>query len=201
MALQAFSSLSAGSKRSHPTAEIDYVTGAAVEVNRNGAAQRYAGHFEHAHKGTPRRTPIALIGGGRGGGGGPPVIKATPTFPSPQAHFCSSSSQTTFLDRNIVQNLAVAAAAPLSAYNSTSKLSGNTATTATNTAQGHAPFHDTGASNGVSRRRRPRTVPASYTSGSGSVKRASFSGTLPDGKQYNVTVNNGNTAGFLFARH
>ena len=104
--------------------------------------------------------------------------------------FKSSSSQTTFLDRNIVQNLALtrpgssqAGGGPFDQQgpqSSSSKLSSvggrTTATVATGAGGGgHA---------GAARRRcRPKTVPASYTSGSGSVKRASFSGTLPDGKQ------------------
>ena len=93
-----------------------------------------------------------------------------------QAQFTSSSSQTTFLDRNIVHNLAVTSTVPVftaaAIATSSSKLSsiGRTVTTTT-----------TNACN--ARRRRPRTVPASYTSGSGgSCKRASsFSGTLPEG--------------------
>ena len=124
-----------------------------------------------------------------------------------QAQFRSSSSQTTFLDRNIVQNLAVTASAPLTA--SSSKLSSiggltSTTTTACGTMTGHplvpGPNHQpiqqqanvgttcvpSGTNNGAppgARRRRPRTVPASYTSTSGgSGKRASFSGTLPDGE-------------------
>ena len=91
-------------------------------------------------------------------------------------HFRSSSSQTTFLDRNIVQNLAVEqGAAPVNT--SSSKLSSVGGRTTTTVATGG------GAVGGgyATRRRRPKTVPASYTSGSGSVKRASFSGTLPDG--------------------
>ena len=89
-----------------------------------------------------------------------------------QAQFTSSSSQTTFLDRNIVQNLAVSSTVPVMAAiaTSSSKLSsiGRTVTP---------------AATNCTRRRRPRTVPASYTSGSGgSCKRASsFSGTLPEG--------------------
>ena len=98
------------------------------------------------------------------------------------SQFRSSSSQTTFLDRNIVQNLAVTSSSQAGAgpfdqqpQSSSSKLSsvgGRTTATVATGAGGHA-----------ARRRRPKTVPASYTSGSGSVKRASFSGTLPDGKQ------------------
>ena len=92
-----------------------------------------------------------------------------------QAQFTSSSSQTTFLDRNIVHNLAVTSTVPVftaaAIATSSSKLSsiGRTVTTT--------------ATNACTRRRRPRTVPASYTSGSGgSCKRASsFSGTLPEG--------------------
>ena len=93
-------------------------------------------------------------------------------------HFRSSSSQTTFLDRNIVQNLAVEqGAAPVNT--SSSKLSsvGGRTTTTVATGGGAAA----GGGGYAPRRRRPKTVPASYTSGSGSVKRASFSGTLPDG--------------------
>ena len=86
------------------------------------------------------------------------------------SQFRSSSSQTTFLDRNIVQNLAVeSGVAPVNT--SSSKLSSVGGRTTTTVATG----------GGYPRRRRPKTVPASYTSGSGSVKRASFSGTLPDG--------------------
>ena len=98
------------------------------------------------------------------------------------SQFRSSSSQTTFLDRNIVQNLAVTSSSqagggpfdqqPQSSSSKLSSVGGRTTATVATGAGGHA-----------ARRRRPKTVPASYTSGSGSVKRASFSGTLPDGKQ------------------
>ena len=92
-------------------------------------------------------------------------------------HFRSSSSQTTFLDRNIVQNLAVEqGAAPVNT--SSSKLSSVGGRTTTTVATGGGAA---GGGGYAPRRRRPKTVPASYTSGSGSVKRASFSGTLPDG--------------------
>ena len=106
------------------------------------------------------------------------------------SQFRSSSSQTTFLDRNIVQNLAVTRPGSSLAggggpfdqqpQSSSSKLSSvggrTTATVATGAGGGGGGGHAT------RRRCRPKTVPASYTSGSGSVKRASFSGTLPDGK-------------------
>ena len=53
---------------------------------------------------------------------------------------------------------------------------------ANGTANSTAAAQANGAPSGA-RKRRPRTVPASYTSTSGgSGKRASFSGTLPDGE-------------------
>ena len=127
------------------------------------------------------------------------LLKSNPsakygTNPNLQAQFRSSSSQTTFLDRNIVQNLAVTASAPLTA--SSSKISSggrsSTTTTACGTMQAisgsshHRDQQNIGTKTGPEsriRRRRPRTCPASYGSTSGgSGKRASFSGTLPEGK-------------------
>ena len=130
------------------------------------------------------------------------LLKSNPsakfgTNPNLQAQFRSSSSQTTFLDRNIVQNLAVTASAPLTA--SSSKISSVGRSSTTTTACGTAMQGVSGSNHprdqqqnvgtrmgGVSgprRRRRPRTCPASYGSTSGgSGKRASFSGTLPEGK-------------------
>ena len=111
------------------------------------------------------------------------LLPLDPTFdprsPHFQAQFRSSCSQTTFLDRNIVQNLAVAASAPLNSSSSkvSSVCTGGGMTNTTAVAGG------TGTGSTAPRvRRRPRTVPASYTSSCGSGKRASFSGTLPDGK-------------------
>ena len=123
------------------------------------------------------------------------------TNPNLQAQFRSSSSQTTFLDRNIVQNLAVTASAPLTA--SSSKISSVGRSSTTTTACGTAMQGVSGSNHprdqqqnvgtrmgGVSgprRRRRPRTCPASYGSTSGgSGKRASFSGTLPEGKYVQI---------------
>ena len=53
------------------------------------------------------------------------------TNPTLQAQFRSSSSQTTFLDRNIVQNLAVTASAPLTASSSKISSIGRSSTTTT----------------------------------------------------------------------
>ena len=158
MALNAFSSLSADSRRGRGVSTIS--SGGYSGGFRGGVyveSQARSSHSSHSF-------PTQLY-----------VIQPQ------QAHFCSSSSQTTFLDRNIVQNLAVAAAAPLTAHNSTSRLSAATTTSLTQ-AGGAGSVGGAGGTGGVAhRRRRPRTVPASYTSGSESVKRASFSGTLPDG--------------------
>ena len=141
------------------------VSAAAVSkpaVTLNGGSKGSASKFQH----NSANSGGTSGGSGSAGGGGTRSVL--------NSHFRSSSSQTTFLDRNIVQNLSVEqGAAPVNT--SSSKLSSVGGRTTTTVATG-------GGAGGYARRRRPKTVPASYTSGSGSVKRASFSGTLPDGK-------------------